>query len=336
MTERPARPPAPPIPPLPRPPGGRAGGGWRQTPPAIFPPILGLLGLGLAWRAAAAARPEVPAGLGEAILGAAFLLWLGAALIYGAKLLRRPAVAGEDLRVLPGQSGLAAALMGAMAAAVALEPYGSLGATVLAAGGLALHLALGATMAARLAGGPAEARAPNPVWHMLFVGGIVGGLAFARLGLGSWAVSVLSLTLPPAVAVWALSARALWLGRVPPPLRPLLAINLAPAALFASVASVAGLGGLAAAFGVLALGMAVLLAAGARWLTAAGFSPMWGAFTFPLAAAAGAFLQLGGPWLWPGAAALLAASVVVPHVAVRVLRGWAAGTLGPRTGAAVA
>jgi len=116
-----ARPPASPVPPLPRPPVAPGGGGWRRTPPAIFPPILGLWGLGLGWRAAGEAAGFGPAP-GEVILGAVFLLWLGALVAYGAKVARRPGVLAEEVRVLPGQSGLAALGMATMAGAGGVLP----------------------------------------------------------------------------------------------------------------------------------------------------------------------------------------------------------------------
>jgi tellurite resistance protein len=73
---------APPVFPLrpPKPPGR-----FRQVPPAIFPPILGLLALGLAWRRGAEVF-GLPAGLAEMLLGAVSLLWAAAVFAYAAKL----------------------------------------------------------------------------------------------------------------------------------------------------------------------------------------------------------------------------------------------------------
>ena len=73
-----------------------------------------------------------------------------------------------------------------------------------------------------------------------------------------------------------------------------------------------------------------------RWITAAGYTPLWSAFAFPLAAYAGLLLALGGIWQGPGAVALLAAAVIGPAVALRVLRAWASGDLAVRTNAATA
>ena len=105
-------------PPAPTPPGL-----WRRTPPAVFPPIMGLFGLGLAWRRAAE-RFSVPDGLAEAILGAVTLLFLFAALAYAVKFARRPMVLLEDLRILPGRAGIAAMVLCLYLLSFTLAPYG--------------------------------------------------------------------------------------------------------------------------------------------------------------------------------------------------------------------
>ena len=196
-----------------------------------------------------------------------------------------------------------------------------------------MHGALLALILRGMWTGPAEGRVITPVWHLMFVGFIVGAMAALQVGWPGLARGIFAVTLPAAVAIWAVS---LWqlATRIPPaPLRPLLAIHAAPASLFAIVAADAALPG-SAAFAALGSAVALALAASARWLLAAGFSPLWGAFTFPLAALAQALLVQG--WAIPGLALLAAATVAVPWIAVRVLRMWAQGSLGPRTNAAVA
>jgi len=108
----------PPVFPLGRP----AKGGWfRRMPPAVFPGILGLFWLGLAWRKAAEVF-ALPSGLVDACLGAVTLLWVFAGLAYAAKVLRRPAVMAEDLQVLPGRDGMAALALSVPALALVLAP----------------------------------------------------------------------------------------------------------------------------------------------------------------------------------------------------------------------
>jgi tellurite resistance protein len=92
-------------------------------------------------------------------------------------------------------------------------------------------------------------------------------------------------------------------------------------------------------FAALATAVLVVLLTRARYLTVAGFSPLWGAFTFPAAAYAGLMLALAGqgaPFRLAGAIALIAATIIVPLIAARVLRMWARGILATRTNAAVA
>lgn len=322
-------PPPPRLPPAPPPPGL-----WRRTPPAIFPPILGLFGLGLGWRLGAQVL-GLPAGIGEAILGATTLLYLFALAAWAAKPLRRPAVLGEELRVLPGRAGVAAANLSAMFLAAALVPYLPGPARALLWAALGLHLLLAAAVAVMLLRGPAEGRVVSPVMHLLFVGFIVGGVGAAQLGLGGLLAVLFWGTLPVALLIWGASAAQLVRAGVPAPLRPLLAVHLAPAALLGIAAAGLGLP-VAAVFGVLSLALLAALLAAARWLTAAGFSPLWGAFTFPLVAAANLWLLLGGPWAVAGAVALAGATLLVPAVALRILRGWADGSLAQRTNAATA
>ena len=76
-------------------------------PPAVFPVIMGAVGLGLALRRGLEAF-GLPSGLAEMFLGVSVALWLFAATGYAVKLMRRPSVLLDDLRVLPGRAGIAA------------------------------------------------------------------------------------------------------------------------------------------------------------------------------------------------------------------------------------
>jgi tellurite resistance protein len=310
-------------------------GRWRSTPPAIFPPLMGLFALGLGWRRAGEGF-GLPAAAGEVILGAVLLLWLFAMVAYGTKLARRPAVVAEDLAVLPGRAGLAAATLSTMLAAAALAPYLPGVTAVLAVVALVAQGALALAVVASLLTGPAEARVVTPVLHLVLVGFIVAALPALALGWAGLAQTLMTLTLPVALVLWGASA-VQFARRIPPaPLRPLLAIHAAPAALFGMVSAGLGLAGLAAVFAVLAMAFLAVLAAAGRWVTAAGFSALWGAFTFPLAATAGAALAAGGAAAVAGGVVLAGATVAVPLIALRIMRLWAQGDLAARTNAAIA
>jgi tellurite resistance protein len=313
---------------------------FRRTPPAIFPPILGLFGLGLAWRRGEGAfgMPDAPV---EGYLGAVTLLFVFALVAYGVKVVLRPRVLTEDFRVLPGRAGLAALTMSLMMLAAVLVPYAPAVAAWLLAGGVVLH-ALVALAAARLyVAGPQEARQVTPVMQLTFVGFIVAPLAAIPLGMTLLATMILWYSLAAAAAIWAAGLRPLLTGIAPPPLRPLQAIHLAPAALTGTAAHLLGLPLLGTAMAVFAFALFLVLLARVRWLTEAGFSGFWSAFTFPLAAFAGVlFLTAESlpsePLRMIAGLVLIAATLIIPPIAFKVMQLWAKGVLAQKTNAATA
>ena len=317
-------------PPAPTPPGL-----WRRVPPAIFPSIMGLFGLGLAWRRGVAAF-GLPAGIAETILGAVTLLFLFALVAYSAKFLRRPAVLVEELRILPGRAGVAAMLLCLYLLSVTLAPYVPGVARTLLWCSLALHGAFVLLLVGVFVTGPAEQRRVNPVWHLSFVGFIISALPAAVFEEYLTALGLFVATVLIAAFVWAVSAEQLVKETVPAPLRPLLAIHLAPVALFGQVAQALELQAVALGCAGVAGLLLLWFTARARWLTEAGFSALWGSFTFPLAATAGLWLGLGGIWRLPGGVALVAATLVTLPIAWKVVQSWTRGQLAIKTNAATA
>lgn len=308
---------------------------FANTPPALFPPILGLLGLVAALRIGAG-RIGVGAEIVDLATGMTVLLWLAAVCIYAAKLVRRVGVIQEDLAIMPSRAGLSAATLGGMVAAGQLAGVApSLGIWLLWLV-LALHAVLVVLTLRVLIGPPAEGRAVNPGWHMTFVGFIVAGPAAVALQEPEVARLLVYATLPLAVAIWGASLVQL-ARRIPPaPLRPMLAIHLAPASLLSITASLTGLEALGLILAWLALVIVLVLAAGLPWIVESGFSPLWGAFTFPLTAAASALILQGGALAWAGFALLALAVVVVPWIGLKIFRMWPGGRLAARTNAAEA
>ncbi|NBB98843.1 MAG: tellurium resistance protein [Alphaproteobacteria bacterium] len=310
----------------------------RRTPPALFPPIMGLFGLGLGWRAAAGAFGVTPA-ISDLILGATSVLFLFTLAAYLAKPLRRPVALMEDLRVLPGRAGLSAASLCLMLFAAVLAPLASGLATGVALLAFAVHVAVVIAIVVTLLRGPEEGRVVTPAFHLSFVGFIIGGVAANALGHHDIARWLLWANLVPAGVIWGLSARQLTRQIPPPPLRPLLAIHLAPACLFTIVAHGAGLAEAAYAFSALAAAIFMALVVSARWLTVAGFSPLWGAFTFPMAAFATALVTISDGRGMLGIIAglmLVLATLVVPLITFRVFKLWPGGKLAAKTNAAEA
>ncbi len=309
---------------------------FRQTSPAIFPPILGLFGLGLAWRQAVVVF-GIPAFVGEALLGAVSLLMAFAVLAYLAKVLRKPAAFVQDLRILAGRSGLSAATGALMLLAAVLVPYATDAARLTLIVAVAAHAAVAFTVVLVLWSAPFEQRRMTPVWHLIFVGFIIAPIAAIPLGAVHISQFFLVVTVPLATTIWIGHFLVTRGHVVPPPLRPFLAIHLSPLCLFGLAAGLMGFWGIAAALGWLAILVLAVFGLQLRYLLQSGFSPIWGAFAFPLAAFINLMLLLailGEPFRLLGGLGLVAASLVIPYIAYRVLRLWADAKLGPLTNAA--
>lgn len=313
---------------------------FRRTPPAVFPPIFGLFGLGLAWRRATEQFP-VSSAVGDFILGATSILFLFAFVAYGAKFIMRPGVLGDDLKILPGRAGLAGMTLGGMLFAAALIPFSIPLAKAVLLVSVGVHTIIVAMVLRALLSGPSEARAVTPVWHLLFVGFIISPVAAVPLGYVSWSQGVLWFTLAFAVFIWAMSAAQMLQKEMPAPLRPTLAIHLSPAALLGTVSYLLGYPSLGYAFGILSILILTALVLRLRWITAAGFSPFWGAFTFPLAAFS-TLMQImgaigeGEAFQILGGITLVAASLIIPYITYRIMKLWAKGELAVKTNAAQA
>ncbi|WP_321363964.1 tellurium resistance protein [uncultured Celeribacter sp.] len=311
---------------------------WRATPPAIFPPILGLFGIGLGWRNAAKILPA-PEWIGEMLLGAISLLYLFALLTYLAKMARRFGVIFEDAKILPGRAGLSAMTASGFLFAATMVPYSAAFAKAVLVLALLGHAFVAFGIILGMARGPAEQRRVTPVWHLSFVGFIIAPLAAVPLGWTGLSQIIFATTLPIAAAVWIISAMQFAKSDVPPPLRPLLAIHVAPVALFGINATLLGYTTLALAFAWIGVTALIVYLAGLRYLTKADFSALWGAFTFPLAAFAN--LMFAAATLQPmpfrllGGLELVAATLAVVYIASKVMQLWTKGKLAKATNAAV-
>jgi len=309
-----------------------------RVPASLFSTVLGLAALGAAWRGAARAY-GTSAWVADALLVVAAALWIALA----AAQVVKAVVAGAALR-----AELADPVEGSLAA---LGPASLL----LLAAGVAVHrpdlgavlfwigAALAVVHAAWAVGGwivapPAVERVTPalylpPVAGMLLAAAAAGaagradaGWAFFGAGLLSW------LLLGPVLFTRHLSA-----GELPPALRPLLGLELAPPAL--ALFAYQGLEGAApdaASRGLLGFGLlvaAVLLRLAGR-LRDVPFAPAYWAFTFPLALLAAGALRQGAaaPGGVAGALALplfVVANAVVAVVAFHTVTAASRGTLLP-------
>ncbi|MGC8202541.1 tellurium resistance protein [Aliiroseovarius sp. PTFE2010] len=312
---------------------------WARTPPAIFPAILGAFGVGQGWRLAGQ-RLGAPEWIGEMLLGALSLLFVFAAVAMLSKLARRPSVLLDDLKILPGRAGMSASTMTMMLFAVALVPVAPGLARAVLVLALIGHTIVALSVLRVLTTGPAVQRRVTPVWHLTFVGFIVAPLAAIPLGWVGLSQAIHAMTLPVAILIWVISARQFVQDDVPPPLRPLLAIHLAPVALFATVSGLLGYAVMGAVFAVLGLGLLALFLINGRWMTKAGFSALWGAFTFPKAAITNAvFVNAATLGHWSAVLAgvmLVAATLAVAAILFKIMQLWAKGALAVATNAATA
>jgi len=311
----------------------------RDLPLGIYGMVMGIAGLGLAWRAAGA-----PAWISEPwiFLGAA--AFAGLAALHLTKFWRFPEAIVAELKD-PALLGFCGALPVALSIiAAGLAPHAAALASVLWWAAYVLHLAF-------MAGGIARALAGmrladlNTGWVILMVGGIVvplGGVPLGYAAPAKWLFTA-SVALAPFVmglVLWRAAsapplpstARPTWFVLLAPPM--LLCINgpgnWGPSPVF-DAAYVAGM--------LLALGLLVYARRFRRW----PFSMAWWSFTFPLDAVAAASLGFAGAHPAPGWralawAALALATGAVLLVGARTLAALRAGTLFapppiPRSGA---
>lgn len=314
--------------------------GWRATPPALFPPLLGFLGLGLACRRGADTL-GLPGWASELILALGGSLFVLVLVAYAAKLAARPGALLDDLKPPPARGTVAAASMGLLLLAAALVPW----APALARGvwylGLLAHAGAAAAVALVLWRGRAGGVPVTPALFLPFVGQVAAPLAGVPLGERLLSAAILIGSVLPAALIAVLAIPRLIRHAHPPPQRPAAMILIAPPALMGLGWGLLGQPVAFTLFFILAIIGFAFLILRARWMAAGGFNPGWGAFTFPLAALAGVTLM--AEQLLPGAGAgplglliLLLAIAVTPYVLARTLLAWRAGTLGPATGAAVA
>ena len=312
---------------------------WRSTPPAIFPVILGLVGLVHAWHGIGRAF-GLPAAFGDILLGGATALLMFFSLSYLAKLIARPGVLMEDLKSPPGRAGLSAISMSFIVLSVGLLPYGEIARYVWWFG-VILHAVIVTFVVKAISKAPPEGRSVTPFQLLPFVGLSTTPLAGVSLGyvLLSQVLTYLSLA-AFAVILFQLAAKFIR-TRPPEPLRPPYAIVLAPLSLFGMAFGQFGPEIVFTVFYIAVWAYGIALLVFAKWLTKAGFTPMWGALTFPAATFTNinimAMAKGYGIVATTGTiAGGLIATALIFFIAYKALKMWMGRQLAQKTGAAVA
>jgi tellurite resistance protein len=309
-------------------PNAPAPSGWlARLPVALFGAVLGISGLGIAWRSAARVF-HAPGIVGEALLVAGTALFALLFVLYAAKILRaREAVLAEFLH--PGQSSFFGTLTIAFTlTATAALPWSRPAAELLWMVGTALQATLVVLVFGNWIARPMTLDHVHPGWFILMVGIEVGVPVGAALGHVDISWGALALGCLSALVLYPLILYRLFFhDPLPPPLRPTLFILIAPPALiFLAYLNLAG--GTLDAFGLIVFFAGIFFTALVlslpRLFLGLPFAVSWWAYTFPLDAITTAALnyheRIGQPASAALALALLAlTSAIVATVTARSL-----------------
>jgi tellurite resistance protein len=270
---------------------------------SLFSIVLGLSGLGQAWRVAARMWHAPPA-VGEAILCVATLVWFGLMVAYARHALRQPAKVVDEFR--HPVAGGTPALLGVSTFLVvqAMFPYSHKLAAALAVVGLVWHVAFALWHTGVLWQGERDMQDNAPTLYLPSVAGnFTGAAALATLGHPEWGWLLLGAGVFSWLAIEPLIIHRLWHGLpVAPAQRPLLGIQFAPPVVCAAAALVL-LPGSTDHWIVMLLGyglfqMTIGLRLGA-WLTKHPFAPSWWAYTFGIASATVVCMKLAQAGVGP-------------------------------------
>jgi tellurite resistance protein len=267
-----------------------------NTPAAYFGIVLGLSGLGGAWRAAALAW-HLPAVVGEAVYALAGAVWAVLVVLYALKAILAPdKLAAEAAHAVQccfiGLAGVATMLV-----AGGLFPYSSRAATVLFGLGVLFTLGFAVWRTGGLWQGGRDHGTTTAVLYLPTVAGsFVSATGAATLGYPDWGQLAFGAGMFSWLAMESVILHRLLTGTEKPvALRPTLGIQLAPAPVGA-VAYLSVGGGAPDIFAHALIGYGLLqvlvLARLAPWIAKAGAVPGLWAFSFGATAMATAPVRL--------------------------------------------
>lgn len=268
----------------------------HRVPVSFFGMVLGVFGLGSAWRYAATLGLG-PAWLGETLIFAGSFIWFMLAFIYAARCLTQPKAICEEFLNNNQFSFISLLPAGGVLVSIGLHPYQLILANTLMIAGAIGQLVFSAWRCAPLWRGEFASEATTPGFYLPTVAanficamafGTAGhqeiGALFFGAGLISW------LTLEPAI-IHRLRTQTALAG----PARGVIGIQLAPA-FVACYAWLCVNGNHFDIFALVLLGYGLLqlffMLRLVRWFFAGGFSPTMWAFSFGLSAMANAALRL--------------------------------------------
>ncbi|EOZ4776629.1 dicarboxylate transporter/tellurite-resistance protein TehA [Pseudomonas aeruginosa] len=299
-----------------------------QIPASYFGVVLGLAGLGQAWRIAAQ-RWSLPGAVGETVIAIAGLVWFVLIIGYLWQAIRRFEVVKAEF-LHPVQGGTPALLaVSTLLIAIAVLPYSSILAWLLTIAGIAWHLGFCLWHTGLLWQGGRNTVDMVPTLYLPTVAGnFVSAAALGALGQPDWGWLFLGAGLFSWLALESLVIHRLWhSSSVPTPQRPLIGIQFAPPVVCAMAWLALSPGStdhwllMLWGYGLFQLLLGLRLG---PWLGAQPFIPTYWAYTFGVAAATVTGLHLAQSGV--GAAQVLAlpvfvaANLFIGYLALRTAR----------------
>lgn len=297
-------------------------------PATFFGMVLGLGGLGNAWRAAARVW-DVPAFIGESLCILAALVWLVWLGFYAMKWVTTPEQAYAEIRHPIQAFFVALVPVATLIASIAILPYLPATAWTMFILGVAIQVMFSAFVVGEMWQGGRHADATTPALYMPTVGGCFvsaiacGSFGYPEAGLLFFGAGFLSMVVLESVVLHRLMTHAL-----PTELRATMGLHLATPAV-GSVAYLTNTDGLPDRFVQMLFGYALLqglvMLRLVPWLRQQSFSPAAWAYTFGISAlplAALRFVERGqaGPISYLALPLFAGANLAIGWIAVRTVR----------------
>ena len=282
-------------------------------PASFFGIVLGLSGLGQAWRVAVRLW-GMPSVVGEAWLLLSVLVWAALIVAYAVQAIRFPEVVRREF-VHPVQGSTPALLaVSTLLIVLAVLPYSRSLAWVLAGAGIAWHLVFSLWHTGALWQGGRDALDTAPTLYLPTVAGnFTSAAALGGLGHPDWGWLFLGAGIFSWLALESLIIQRLWHpNALPAAQRPLLGIQFAPPVVCAMAWLMLDPGAsdrwllMLWGYGLFQLLLGIRLG---PWLGAQPFSPSYWAYTFGVAAATVCALKLA-------LAGVVAAQILAPPIFV--------------------
>ncbi len=312
-----------------------------RLPAGLFAIPVGLFGLAGAWRRGQAFEWSLAGPVATAVAAIATAILALLMVFYAAKLLRHRAAVVAEFRHPVAGPIMATIPLSLLLGVVYHAESGHAGWLALTLAALALQGVIALRVVSQLATGTLPGAMVTPALYLPPVaGGFVGAMALGTQGYPGWAALLFGMGL----AGWALLEvrvlNRLFEGAMPEALRPTMGVELAPPSVATLAAGVIwpALPGEVLIVGLgVAAGPIVAVAARYGWWGRVPFSLGFWSFSFPLAALAGAIIEVVRRGGWPpvyGGVALAIASAVIALLAAKTVLLVARGRLLPPPAAA--